>query len=140
MKTRRRALALIPLICSASALVGCGKHSTGATFTLLNIPEDDGVYTWDCTVPSDAKQLDPTPIVVRVVDHANRPLVGCTGTATLTMPSMPMPSNTVPLIEQAPGIYHGVGRFTMAGAWRIHIDLRRGPKKMAAEDFDVTIH
>jgi hypothetical protein len=38
-------------------------------------------------------------------------------TVDLTMPTMMMPPNVIHLMETSPGIYQGVGTFTMAGDW-----------------------
>lgn len=56
----------------------------------------------------------------------------------LTMPAMPMPQNTVVAQHTSTGFYHGTGRFTMRGLWRIEVIIERGGQKQSVM-FDVNL-
>jgi hypothetical protein len=50
----------------------------------------------------------------------------------LTMPDMPMPPNKFVAKYTDNGLYHGAGRFTMGGLWRIEVIIQRGTEKVSA--------
>jgi len=80
--------------------------------------------------PVHPQQLDPTQFQIRLSDRYGKPVQGAAITADLEMPSMEMGTNQVALKPVAPGVYTGIGRFTMAGSWEVH--LTAGTKTQTA--------
>jgi len=54
---------------------------------------------------------------------------GATVSLRLEMPAMAMGDNVVTTRETAAGTYAGMGRFTMAGAWRVTASAAQGPAR-----------
>jgi hypothetical protein len=73
---------------------------------------------------------------VTLTDETGQPITDATVSLDLTMPAMPMPSNTPQLKHTANGLYTAEGRFTMRGLWRIEVIIQRGGEKQSAF-FDV---
>ena len=88
--------------------------------------------------PRLVRSLDPIALMVRVTDAAGKPVRGAVVTLRLDMPAMPMGDNGVTTRETMVGIYAGMGRFTMAGAWRVTASAAKGPER-AARAFPVEV-
>lgn len=88
--------------------------------------------------PRPPTSLDPTVLTVRVTDAAGKPVSGATVTINLDMPAMPMGRNEVKAGETRAGTYVGMGRFTMAGAWRVTVTARKRSER-ATQGFPVEV-
>jgi hypothetical protein len=75
---------------------------------------------------------------VTLTDGQGQAITNATITLDLTMPAMPMPQNTVVAQHTSDGLYHGTGRFTMRGLWRIEVIIERGDQKQSVF-FDVNL-
>jgi hypothetical protein len=75
---------------------------------------------------------------VTLTDENGQAVTDAAITLDLTMPEMPMPSNTPNLQHTGNGLYKGTGRFTMGGLWRIEVIIQRGGEKQSAF-FDVDL-
>jgi hypothetical protein len=75
---------------------------------------------------------------VTLTDGQGQAITDATITLDLTMPAMPMPQNTVVAQHTSDGLYHGTGRFTMRGLWRIEVIVERGGQKQSVF-FDVNL-
>lgn len=79
--------------------------------------------------PGPIRQLDPTPLTVRLRDERNRPIDGAQVIIDLSMPDMDMGKNQVVATPQDGGIYSGKGRFTMAGEWQAAVTVSRAGRR-----------
>ncbi len=76
--------------------------------------------------PKMPRSLDPTQFTVRVFDAAGQPQAAQKVTLGLAMPTMDMGKNDVALKPTSPGVYTGIGRFTMAGGWWATVTVHTG--------------
>lgn len=88
--------------------------------------------------PYPPKGFRPATFDVVLQDEKGQAVSDASVILDLTMPAMPMPSNQVEAIYTDAGLYHGSGRFTMRGLWRIVVIIQRGTEKISAY-FDVEL-
>jgi len=125
----RAGLALLLVLCA-----GCAPHPAAPPAEARN-PN----LTLELDVaPRPATSLDPTRLTVRVTDAAGKSVSGADVTLRLDMPAMPMGENAVRTRETTAGTYAGMGRFTMAGAWRVTVTASKGPER-ATQAFPVGV-
>jgi hypothetical protein len=101
-------------------MIGCESHVK--TVTHAPVPSHNGHFSISIEVaPIPIRQMDKETFLVHLNDAHGKPLSGATVDAKLAMPSMDMGNNTVALKERFPGIYIGIGRFTMSGDWTVTV-------------------
>jgi len=110
--------ALLLLLCA-----GCAPHPAAPPVEARN-PQMN--LALDMT-PRPATSLDPTALSVRITDAAGKPVRGAAVTLRLDMPAMAMGDNRVTAHETTAGVYVGMGRFTMAGAWCVTVTAVKEP-------------
>ena len=69
---------------------------------------------------------------VTLLDENGQAVSDASVSLDLTMPSMYMPPNKFAAKYTENGVYHGSGRFTMGGLWRIEVIVQRGSEKVSA--------
>lgn len=70
------------------------------------------------------KTMTETPFTIRLNDAAGTSIDDADLHVSLTMPMMPMPPN-LPQAPWSDGAYRGTAVFTMAGAWQVHVEVKR---------------
>ncbi len=90
------------------------------------------------TTPSPPSSLDPTTFTVQASDTKGRPVSGATVSVRLDMPAMTMGNNEIPIMPGEAGVYVGMGRFTMAGDWRVTVTAVQGGRS-ATQGFPLRV-
>jgi nitrogen fixation protein FixH len=70
--------------------------------------------------------MDTTTLTLTLEDADGQPLTAVDVAFDLTMPAMSMPINRPTATESEDGVYEAEAIFTMAGAWRIQVDVSHG--------------
>jgi hypothetical protein len=114
MRRMTLALPLLVFVLASLCLSGCSRSDAGppsATGTLQTVIE---------TAPSPPHAGQDVKFTVRVTE-GSQPLAKAQVSLFLEMSDMDHGENRVALQEQLPGVYAGTGRFSMAGAWLVHV-------------------
>ncbi len=82
--------------------------------------------------------IKETNFDITLTDEQGQAITDATIQFDLSMPAMPMPSNTFEAQHTGNGLYHATGRFTMGDWWRIKVVIQRGAEKQSVF-FDVWI-
>ena len=136
-----RKLAVLLILAVVIVAVGAvvNKKWTAVGTVILRDKTVDGGEC-DLTYNSNPRQLDHAEITVDVKEKSGAPLTGCLVTAEPSMPSMAMPRTVVGLTEVRPGTYTGQLRYTMAGAWIVHVRMTRAGVTIWDQLINATAH
>ena len=80
--------------------------------------------------------MRPIPFTLVLLDPAGQPTTAPELVCDLVMPAMPMPENR-PRLVAGQDSYSGEAVFTMAGAWRMQVAVRRNGSEIARLSFDL---
>lgn len=80
--------------------------------------------------------MTETPFSITLRDGAGQAVSDADLVISMDMPAMPMPPNNPKAMWQDDA-YRGVAIFTMAGAWRITVDIKRPGQEQEQIVFDI---
>jgi nitrogen fixation protein FixH len=83
----------------------------------------NGITATLVLTPYPPVPMETTTCVLTLTDAENQPVSAANVTFDLSMPAMAMPLNRPIATEAADGVYQAKAIFTMAGAWRIQVDV-----------------
>ena len=99
-------------------LAACGGQSPPELTQTTN-----GITATLALTPDPPVPMDTTTLTLTLEDADGQPLTAADVAFDLTMPAMPMPVNRPAATETEDGVYEAEAIFTMAGAWRIQVDV-----------------
>lgn len=76
--------------------------------------------------PPNPSSLDQVKFTLRVVDAKGHPVNDAQASLALTMATMDMGTNLIPLSPAGDGQYTGTGTFSMGGKWNCKITVMSG--------------
>ena len=85
---------------------------------------DSGAGSWTLSAAVIPSTTGAVAVTVSVLDLTGRPIAPPSQpTAVLRMTGMAMGTETVPLVQDEPGSWRGLGRLTMGGRWSLRVNV-----------------
>lgn len=126
--------ALSALITAAILVAGCSTQYQSPPA----VP--DGHIHAALMMPARPGHLKNIPFVLKVTNaQTGSPIAHATVGLDLTMPSMSMPPNDIDMKPTGPGVYKGVGIFTMSGNWLVTAIITTSNHHVAQHEFRVNV-
>jgi nitrogen fixation protein FixH len=114
----QRSLCFVALVLLFAA---CGGQSSPELTQTVN-----GITATLALTPDPPVPMETNTLTLTLKDAEGQPLTAADVAFDLTMPAMPMPVNRPTATETGGGVYEAEAIFTMAGAWRIQVDVTQG--------------
>jgi hypothetical protein len=128
----KRCLALLGLL--AMALTSAPQAGAAAYFTATSAQQCAASLNFEADQLTAMTEL---PFAIELTDPKGQPITDAQLGIELTMPAMPMPSNT-PLASYGDGAYRGKLIFTMGGAWWITVNFTRPGREPDSVRFEIS--
>ena len=109
------------LVALVLLLAACGGQSPPERTQTM-----DGITAVLALAPDPPVPMQTATLTLTLKNTAGQPLMADEVAFDLTMPAMTMPLNRPTATETKDGVYQAETVFTMAGAWHIQVDVRRG--------------
>lgn len=102
----------------------CGSVAVFAAETKFEVPAFENGKARLIFADAPLKTMTETPFTIILTDGAGDEITDATLQISMDMPAMPMPPNN-PAAGWDGDAYRGDAIFTMAGAWKITVDIER---------------